>query len=329
MSIFHLHGKLHEPGCEPIRSLNLKIPRAKEFNKDSSVTKNILKGENKNIIYEYVQPSTKLSKSLPSLSSELIKFATWGYKCDYRGNGGLHYEAVPSHLDHVLSKHDYPLAQGPLVLPIDCHQADNYHKPVQEVIADRTEFRHEEDGQRCYSWVPLKVGAEAWGKNTSDKETFRVESVTRRIVGTASFRDMSVVFTCNKHGCVIYCPCTVCYDARTNSNTCKSICREFTCDDCNPQCRKHQLKLPRLFDPKEDMYTMITDRVDMVRHVVPHAGIPQTCVDCHRDVLEHQMFHSVFHLRCRFCKAEVRPFDMMDEGLTSRIHGRCGYGQQA
>ena len=69
---------------------------------------------------------------------------------------------------------------------------------------------------------------------------------------------------------------------------------------------------------------MITDRVDMVRHVVPHAGIPQTCPDCHRDVMEHQMFHSVFHLRCRFCKAEVRPFDMMDEGLTSHHAFREG-----
>ena len=138
--------------------------------------------------------------------------AKWGYKCDYRGTG-LHHEAAPSHLDHVLSKHDYPLAQGPLVLPIDWHQADNYHKSVQEVIADRTEFRHEEDGQRCYTWMPLKVGEEAWGEGKFDEETFRVESVTQRIVGTASLKDMSVVFTCSKHGCVIHCPCTVCHDA--------------------------------------------------------------------------------------------------------------------
>ena len=127
MSDFHLRGKLHEAGCEPICSLKLKIPRAKEFDKDSSVTKNILKGENKNIINEYDQTSatSMVSKSLPrpSLSSELTKFAIWGYKCDYRGTG-LHHEAAPSHLNHVLSKHDYPLAQGPLVLPVDCRQAN-------------------------------------------------------------------------------------------------------------------------------------------------------------------------------------------------------------
>ena len=202
MSIFPLRGKLHEVDTD---SLRLKILRAKEFDKEPSVTKNIVKGENKNISYEHEQIST-VSKSSSSLSSELRKFAIWGYKCDYMGTG-LHYEASPSHLDHVLSKHDYPLAQGPLVLPIDCHQADNYHKSVQEVIADRTEFHHEEGGQRCYTWMPLKVGEEAWGEGKSDKETFCLESVKQHIVGTASLKDMSVVFTCSKHkhGCVIYC----------------------------------------------------------------------------------------------------------------------------
>ena len=59
----------------------MKIPRVKEFDKESSVTKNMLKGKNRNITYDHEQAST-LSKSLPSLSSELKKFAIWGYKYD-------------------------------------------------------------------------------------------------------------------------------------------------------------------------------------------------------------------------------------------------------
>ena len=107
MSIFRISGKLHEADTD---SLKLKIPRAKEFDKESSVTNNILKGEYKNITYEHEQKSLVL-KSLPSLSSELKRLAKWGYKYNYRGTG-LNHEAALNHLDHVLSKHDYPLAQG-------------------------------------------------------------------------------------------------------------------------------------------------------------------------------------------------------------------------
>ena len=94
MSIFRISGKLHEADTD---SLKLKIPRAKEFDKESSVTKNILKGKNRNITYEHEQAST-VSKSLPSLSSELKTFAIWGYNC---GNGGTghHHEALPVHLE--------------------------------------------------------------------------------------------------------------------------------------------------------------------------------------------------------------------------------------
>ena len=139
MNIFVIRGKLQDIECEPLGLAKLKIPRAKEFDQKSFETKKVTKCENKNLIHENVENPSMLSKSSLSLSSELRKFAKMGYKCDYIATG-LHYEAPPSHLDHVLSKHDYPLAQGPLVLPIDCHQAANYHKPVQEVIADRTEF---------------------------------------------------------------------------------------------------------------------------------------------------------------------------------------------
>ena len=53
-------------------------------------------------------------------------FTGFIYMCDCTGLH--HHEATLSGLFHVLYKHDSPLAQGPLVLPIDCHQADNYHR---------------------------------------------------------------------------------------------------------------------------------------------------------------------------------------------------------
>ena len=64
MSIFR-SGKLHEADTD---SLKLKIPRAKEFDKESSVTN--LKGENKNIT------STSMNRHLRYQSH--YKVRQWG-----------------------------------------------------------------------------------------------------------------------------------------------------------------------------------------------------------------------------------------------------------
>ena len=42
-------------------------------------------------------------------------------------------------------------------------------------------------------------------------------------------------------------------------------------------------------------------------HVHPYAGIPLDCPQCTRDVKEHQLLHMVWHVRCRFCRMEMRP----------------------
>ena len=34
-----------------------------------------------------------------------------------------------------------------------------------------------------------------------------------------------------------------------------------------------------------------------------------SCVQCSQDVLDHQIFHLVYHTRCRFCRFEMRPFE--------------------
>ena len=82
MNIFITHGKFQEVAGEQLGLVKLRIPRAKEFDKNSSETKGVSKCENKNPINKNVQSST-----LSSLSSELIKFAIWGYNCDYMGTG--------------------------------------------------------------------------------------------------------------------------------------------------------------------------------------------------------------------------------------------------
>ena len=53
---------------------------------------------------------------------------------------------------------------------------------------------------------------------------------------------------------------------------------------------------------------MVTQKMDHYIFAHPYAGIPIGCVKCSHDVLEHQVYHLVFHLRCRFCRYEMRPF---------------------
>ena len=57
----------------------------------------------------------------------------------------------------------------------------------------------------------------------------------------------------------------------------------------------------------------------------PYAGIPLSCDSCTKDVLEHQVLHLVWHVRCRFCRFDMRPFEHksvvsnMDYKLAEKI----------
>ena len=117
---------------------------------------------------------------------------------------------------------------------------------------------------------------------------------------------LDMVFTCKLLQCVIHCPCSICNDKREN---CKMQCKSEVCEGCNSQCSRHQLKLPRTFHPVRDHFTMVTHRLDGYLYAIPHAGIPTDCTVCTRDMVEHQTLHLVFHMRCRFCRHQMRPYE--------------------
>ena len=93
---------------------------------------------------------------------------------------------------------------------------------------------------------------------------------------------------------------------------CRLICKLEICSDCACQCKLHEIKLPRTFNPETDQFTLVTNKTDSYRYAVPHAGIPQNCDVCRHDLLEHQVLHLVFHLRCRFCRQASRPLENND-----------------
>jgi hypothetical protein len=221
------------------------------------------------------------------------------------GNGQAGH--VPRTLQHILSKHQYPLSQGPVLLPIDCfstedkYESDPIPKSVTEVLTTKTVFSHNVS-QACYEWHPTSTGVTAWGAGCEVRALVGDGLLT--LAGPASVMvSMGVVYTCMNSKCVIFCPCTICLDKR---KTCKHLCKTEVCKGCNCQCLDHVIKLPRTFSAKSDHYTIVTDMMTKYKHVYPYAGIPLSCASCTRDVEEHNMLHMVWHARCRFCKFHSR-----------------------
>ena len=210
--------------------------------------------------------------------------------------------------------HSYPLAQGPLNLPIETELVGGAPS-AQEVLTARTTFIHE-NSQICCEWKPIRTGISAWGAVAPDPKFLSNErhltshvaeklEIENSIQGAASSLEMKVIYPCNINSCRIYCPCNICNDAR---KTCKLICKEYPCKNCNSQCNKHELKIPRSFDAENDSFTIISHKLNKYIHIIPHAGIPRSCRNCTHDVHEHQILHLVYHIRCRFCRHEMKLF---------------------
>ena len=65
----------------------------------------------------------------------------------------------------------------------------------------------------------------------------------------------------------------------------------------------------RRFNVQSDQFTLVTGRKDRLRFGVPHPGIPRSCKQCSRDVMEHQVYHLVPHTLCKYCHQVLRTLD--------------------
>ena len=114
----------------------------------------------------------------------------------------------------------------------------------------------------------------------------------------------NMLYTCTALRCVIECPCNIC-----NSNI---DCR-LQSDVCSTQCGVHHIKVSHMFDATTDLYTLVTDDKYMseYQYTYGYAGIPSSCAVCSQDVLQHQIYHLVYHTTCRYCKFEFRPLELL------------------
>ena len=104
MEKFTLSGK-YQNGCKK----ELRVPKKKIFDINNSPEKSILCEENKNLKCANDQPS----KIPESMRSELLNLSSPVQM--FRSPKYMNTEL----LDHIYSKHSYPLAQGPAIPQID------------------------------------------------------------------------------------------------------------------------------------------------------------------------------------------------------------------
>ena len=116
-----------------------------------------------------------------------------------------------------------------------------------------------------------------------------------------------MVYTCSNQSCVIKCPCHVCRAPR--GDCCQSRQSRLNCKACSPQCSLHQITVPFMFNPSQNLYTIITENMSKYRYAHGYAGIPKSCEHCVSDLLEHQVLHLVIHEFCRYCRFESRPLE--------------------
>ena len=216
-------------------------------------------------------------------------------------------------LSERLGDHPFPLSQGPVLLPRDQLRQDpdpfaKYFgrenkkdvKSVSEVLYFKASFEHEES-QQCKEWRVIKSGKTAW---TID-DNFEVKDVKKmNMAGPATTRSLEVVYTCQFNKCAIFCACSICND----KTSCKEVCKEEVCSNCDIQCRVHRIGLPRSFDSETDQYTVLVHKSDGYFFMQLYSKIPKDCLTCVDDLLEHQVYHLVFHLRCKFCRHDMRVY---------------------
>ena len=278
------------------KKLELKLPTAREYKLLTVDTSS-----------EKVQPLLLIKHAVSMRQKSFLKRG-WSKPVIYRG-----YEEVRLYnsLQQILSKHPFPLQQGPSIPQLDCAAYSN--ETENDMLIAKTIFNHSES-QECGHWTPIHSGLNGWGiltENTpqmeSQCETFTVSQIENGIQGPASSKnDMNLLYTCQLQNCIIRCPCSIC---KNTTEQCEANCESKMCQQCTQQCTLHKLKLPWSFNAKTDHFTMVTQDINYIQFATPYAGIPLHCESCSSDVLEHQILHLVVHLRCKFCCLEFRPFD--------------------
>ena len=222
----------------------------------------------------------------------------WLHNQRMKNPGNHNVSTKEEALQTLLLSHPFPKHQGPFERHIselqygykgygDGDDDDKY------TFNSYTTFVHD-NSQPCKYWSINSMQNTGEPKHVLSFTTTEPEDDIK-LHGPASDLNMSIMYSCNKHGCVIMCPCTV-------------------CEIGHFQCLEHHVDLHRKFDLNIHSFTMPCSSnkfLPLYKDCIKsedefhtghrYAGIPRSCTQCRLDLLDHQMHHHVIHHRCKFC----------------------------
>ena len=249
----------------------------------------------KGINYELSLPASKC-EDMPSSTTFLPIFPDLNISIQDPGDSfNSDCKEYSNIFNSELQSHSLPRNQGPL-LPI-LHLVTSDSQNWTEVMKFHASFQHDPN-QKCAKWTPRSR------KLISKYNIYDVSDIEDNIKGPYSEKDtMAVFYTCIFNKCLIGCSCNLCTSFHFE---CRKDCRGHPCKDCYPQCKLHRTGLDRRFDIKMHKFTVVSDDQSS-KYFVKHAGIPKDCLDCSKDLLDHQMFHALPHQLCKFCLQLMAP----------------------
>ena len=234
------------------------------------------------------------------LENEEFNLVAENIKGDQKGENATFKDVVKDvhYMIKHLSNHPMPYYQGPFLNTIKM-------KMFGKSLRDFTSFKHKESVD-CAVW-DLDDENRDLKKHTAAKIC---DAEQLNLAGPASRLNSTIIYNCEKGGCQVRCICVICNNPTLCST--KQSCSEAPCKACKVQCGEHNIGIARMFDEEADLFTVIVRKGEATGQTKlfkrenvkfkKYAHIPKSCQACSKDLFDHQLYHKIFHSRCKFCR---------------------------
>ena len=199
---------------------------------------------------------------------------------------GLSLEDTKKSVENKLkfiSSHQTPYFQGPFSKPIGM-------KLLNQTFEECTTLRHSSEIS-CGEWK----GGQIEHRNKTN------------VWGPASRMNGSIFYNCQFGKCEIDCICKLC---QTPSKCINKFCNDSPCPTCELQCILHKITLMRDFND-ENLFTLVAAKHEesVICVYKKYPGVLKSCPACTEDLKNHETYHKIYHLRCKYCRNDARSIE--------------------